>query len=55
MANHLKSEAEAFERSEEVVRSVDEDCNAFEWLFLLEFAEKQQRELRHPRLKQPGV
>ena len=38
-----------------MVRSVDEEGGLLDLLFLAEFAEKQQRQLRSPGLKQPDV
>jgi len=35
MTNHLKSEAESLKCGEEMVRLIDENCDALESLFLL--------------------
>jgi hypothetical protein len=40
VATHLKSEASSVERSLEVFRSIDEEFDCFDIVFLLKFAEK---------------
>jgi hypothetical protein len=47
-------EAESDERTRELGRPIDQERPLLDLLFVLEFTEKQQRELA-PRLKQPHV
>ena len=53
VASHLKSEAESVESVLEMVGVINEKCNISKPLFLTQFTEKWQHQLRRSRLKQP--
>jgi hypothetical protein len=55
MSNHLKSESESFQRSDEMSRCVDEKDGLFDLLFLAEFAQEQHGQMRRSRLIRPCV
>jgi len=55
IVSYLKSEAESLQRGGEMVCSVDEENRVLDLLFVAEFTEKQDGELRDPGLKQPDV
>jgi hypothetical protein len=55
VVNHPKSEAQSLQSGFEMVRSVNEERGLLDLLFVAEFAQEQQSELRGPGLKQPHV